>query len=83
MERMKRGKKHLSHNKFYNPNNKVYNKDFDKSNIKRYIFNKKGHYARECQENKRRKFKGIFHAFTAKEDEPTQKNSSNEEDDDR
>ena len=44
---------------------------FDKSNVKLFNCNKKGHFAREYRANKRGKFKGRFNASTATEDEPT------------
>ena len=73
MTRMKKGKKNFSQKK-------LYNKDFEKSKVRCFNYNKKVHYARECQENLRGK--GIFNASTATEDETTQKNSFDEEYDD-
>ena len=59
----------------------MFNKNFDKSKVKCYNCQNKGHYARECKEKKKGEYQ--FHASMAIEDEPTQKKSSKEKDDDR
>ena len=74
MTRMKKGKKNFSQKKFSHSKKKVHNQDFDKSKVRCYNCNKKGHYARECKDKK--KGKGRFHASTTMEDETTQKNAS-------
>ena len=66
MARMKRGKNHFSQNKFSHSKKNVYNKDFDKSKIIFYNYNKKGHYEKEF--HAKPKGKGIFHASTTIED---------------
>ena len=79
MTRMKRGKKPFSWKKFPHPKEKEHHKNFDKTKVKCFNWNKKGHYARECREKKREKLKGIFHASTTTEGEPPRNNSSNDQ----
>ena len=45
MERMKKVKKNFSQKKFSHLKKKVYNKEFDKSKVRCYTCDKKGHYA--------------------------------------
>ena len=65
--RMKKGKRHFSQKNFLHSNKKLFNKYFDNSKVRCYNYDKKGHYAKECKEEKNGK--GRFHASTTIEDE--------------
>ena len=55
MTRMKKGKNPFTSKKF--------NKDFEKSKVRFYNCDKKGHYSMECKAKKKGKYQ--FHASTA------------------
>ena len=68
MARTKKGRKPFPPKKLFHAKKKEFTKNFDKSKVKCFYCGKRGHFARECNKNKKDEEK--FHASTVIEETP-------------